>query len=78
MIEKKVVVIPTNEIKLKRPNKDNLMLDLKQVFGFLPNKIIIKLAPSRNNTFIIGAVDERNETAISKVTLANEKKKARL
>lgn len=64
------VVIPTEEFKLKHEaKKDQKMFDLQKTFGFIPRRIIIKLSPSRNNTFVLGAVDEEAVTVLAQQTL---------
>jgi hypothetical protein len=55
----KVIRMPA--VKLKRPNRAGMVYDLEKCFGFIPKKIGIELG-SQNNSFIISAIDEREET----------------
>lgn len=77
MPDKKVVVIPSPEFKLKHGKKDQMVIDFMKMFEFVPRRIIVRLVSGRNNTFVIGAVDEEVVSQISKDILKQEKEKGK-
>lgn len=59
---KKVPVLVTEAVKLKRPKKVAMHYDLKEVFGFVPSRIVIQLESGRNNSYHLIAIDENGES----------------
>lgn len=72
---KDVVVLSTDEIKLRRPDRSTILFDFEKQFGFKPARFIVQLAPSRNNAIIIGVIDDEEINPLTKAILAEKKEK---
>lgn len=56
MNEKEIKIRTTEPIKLNNRGAKEYLLDMQDVFGFVPTQIIIKKLPEKNNTIVIGAI----------------------
>lgn len=65
-ISPETIVFKTAPIHFNRRKNGAIMLDFEKQMGFRPKRIFIKMDASRNNTVVVGIIDDDRESQFAK------------